>query len=49
VRSYWEQPYASEFEARVVRAWSEGGKHYAVLDHTLFYPTSGGQAAIPAA
>jgi len=44
VRSYWEQPYASEFEARVVRAWSEGGKHYAVLDHTLFYPTSGGQA-----
>ena len=44
MRSYWEQPYASEFEARVVRAWSEGGKHYAVLDHTLFYPTSGGQA-----
>jgi len=44
VRGYWEQPYASEFEARVVRAWSEGGKHYAVLDHTLFYPTSGGQA-----
>jgi alanyl-tRNA synthetase len=44
VRGYWEQPYASEFEARVVRAWSEGGQHYAVLDHTLFYPTSGGQA-----
>ena len=44
MRGYWEQPYASEFEARVVRAWSEGGKHYAVLDHTLFYPTSGGQA-----
>jgi len=44
VRGYWEQPYASEFEARVVRAWSEGERHYAVLDHTLFYPTSGGQA-----
>jgi len=28
----------------VVRAWSIGGQHYAVLDHTLFYPTSGGQA-----
>ncbi|MDW8425468.1 MAG: alanyl-tRNA editing protein [Meiothermus sp.] len=44
MRLYWEQPYASEFEARVVRAWSEGEKHYAVLDQTLFYPTSGGQA-----
>lgn len=44
MRVYWEQPYASEFEARVVRAWSEGKAHYAVLDQTLFYPTSGGQA-----
>ncbi len=44
MRLYWEQPYASEFEGRVVRAWSEGEKHYAVLDQTLFYPTSGGQA-----
>lgn len=44
MRGYWEQPYESEFEAQVVRAWSEGGKHYAVLDRTLFYPTSGGQA-----
>jgi len=44
VRGYWEQPYTSEFEARVVRAWSEGGQHYAVLNQTLFYPNSGGQA-----
>ena len=44
MRLYWEQPYASEFEALVVRAWSEGGKHYAVLDQTLFYPAAGGQA-----
>ncbi len=44
MRLYWEQPYASEFEAQVVRAWSEGTKHYAVLDQTLFYPTAGGQA-----
>lgn len=44
MRLYWEQPYTSEFVAQVVRAWSEGGKHYAVLDRTLFYPTAGGQA-----
>jgi alanyl-tRNA synthetase len=44
MRLYWEQPYASEFEATVVQAWSEGDKHYAVLDQTLFYPTAGGQA-----
>ncbi len=44
MRAYWDRPYESEFEAQVVRAWSEGGQHYAVLDQTLFYPTSGGQA-----
>jgi alanyl-tRNA synthetase len=44
VRAYWDHPYQSEFEAQVVQAWSEDGKHYAVLDQTLFYPTSGGQA-----
>lgn len=44
MRLYWEQPYASEFAAKVVRAWSEGDQHYAVLDQTLFYPTAGGQA-----
>ncbi len=44
MRLYWEQPYASTFEAQVIEAWSESGAHYAVLDQTLFYPTSGGQA-----
>ena len=44
MRGYWEQPYESEFEAQVVRAWSEGGRHYVVLERTLFYPSSGGQA-----
>jgi len=44
MRLYWEQPYTSEFEARVVRTWTEGGKHYVVLDQTLFYPAAGGQA-----
>ncbi len=43
VRLYHQLPYESCFTARVVRAWSEGGKHYAVLDQTLFYPTAGGQ------
>jgi alanyl-tRNA synthetase len=44
VRLYWEQPYESEFSARVLRAWSEGQKHFAVLERTLFYPNAGGQA-----
>lgn len=44
MRGYWEQPYESEFEAQVVRAWSEGERHYVVLERTLFYPSSGGQA-----
>ncbi|RDI95403.1 alanyl-tRNA editing protein [Meiothermus sp. QL-1] len=44
MRLYWEQPYQSSFEARVLRAWSEDGAHYAVLDQTLFYPSGGGQA-----
>jgi alanyl-tRNA synthetase len=44
MRLYWEHPYQSEFSATVTRAWSEGGRHYAVLDQTLFYPTAGGQA-----
>ncbi|MFZ5991516.1 MAG: alanyl-tRNA editing protein [Deinococcota bacterium] len=44
MRLYHEFPYESRFTARVLRAWSEGGKHYAVLDQTLFYPTAGGQA-----
>lgn len=44
MRLYWDNPYSSEFEAKVVRAWSEGPQHYAVLDQTLFYPTAGGQA-----
>lgn len=44
MRLYWEHPYESEFSARVLRAWSEGEKHFAVLERTLFYPTAGGQA-----
>jgi alanyl-tRNA synthetase len=44
MRLYHEHPYGSEFSASVTRAWSEGRKHYAVLDQTLFYPTAGGQA-----
>lgn len=44
MRLYWEYPFEMEFVARVVRAWSEHGKHFAVLDQTLFYPTAGGQS-----
>lgn len=44
MRLYWEHPYESEFSARVLRAWSEGKRHFAVLERTLFYPNAGGQA-----
>lgn len=37
--------YATRFQAQVVRAWSDGRGHYAVLSETLFYPESGGQPA----
>ncbi|MBF6594174.1 MAG: alanyl-tRNA editing protein [Thermaceae bacterium] len=44
MRLYHEHPYESEFSTQVQRAWSEGGKHFAVLEQTLFYPTAGGQS-----
>ncbi|MBI2930429.1 MAG: alanyl-tRNA editing protein [Planctomycetes bacterium] len=38
-RLFWQDPYAREFTARVVRRTARG----LVLDRTLFYPTGGGQ------
>ncbi len=43
MRLYWEDPYQTRFTARVLQIWREGGAYHAVLDQTLFYPTSGGQ------
>jgi misacylated tRNA(Ala) deacylase len=37
---YWEQPYAQEFKARVLRIEDQKVE----LDQTLFYPTGGGVA-----
>jgi alanyl-tRNA synthetase len=42
-RLYWEDPYATRFEATVVSAREEEGRYLVELDRTLFYPTSGGQ------
>ncbi|HEX6974113.1 MAG TPA: DHHA1 domain-containing protein [Vicinamibacterales bacterium] len=42
-RVYYTDPYATEFDASVVRIESLDGKPAAVLDRTAFYPTSGGQ------
>jgi len=36
---YYERPYDSEFEAKIV----EVADNYVVLDRTLFYPVGGGQ------
>lgn len=38
LKLYWEQPYAQEFKAKVIKI--EGQK--IELDQTLFYPTGGG-------
>lgn len=43
VRLYHDHPYQNQFTAKVVRSWTEGSKHFAVLSQTLFYPSAGGQ------
>src|SRR5882672_8267714 len=40
-RLYYNDSYLCEFEARIVRRSEDGGCIY--LDHTAFYPSSGGQ------
>ncbi len=42
-RLYYGDSYLVAFDARVVRADHRNGRTVAVLDRTLFYPTSGGQ------
>ena len=42
-RLYYTDPYAREFDARVVGAVDLDGRPAVVLDRTAFYPTSGGQ------
>jgi alanyl-tRNA synthetase len=43
VRLYYTDPYASEFDAEVVRVEEHDGRAAAILDRSAFYPTSGGQ------
>ncbi len=45
MRRYQEDPYATRFQAQVLRAWQDEKGAYAVLSETLFYPASGGQPA----
>ena len=40
---YWERPYETAFDGRLVRFVSKGGKTGVILDQTLFYPEGGGQ------
>jgi len=42
-RLYWEDPYATTFEASVLEVLKVDGQPAAILDRTLFYPTAGGQ------
>ncbi|MGC8838126.1 MAG: alanyl-tRNA editing protein [Anaerolineae bacterium] len=42
-RLYYEDPYLTEFAARVVERRTWEGRPAVVLDRTAFYPTSGGQ------
>ncbi len=43
VKLYYEDPYLTEFEARVVRRREMDGRPAVVLERTAFYPTGGGQ------
>src|SRR5262245_14817422 len=43
VRLYYADPYLREFDARIERLESRGGRTVVTLDRTAFYPTSGGQ------
>ncbi|AFV75494.1 putative metal-dependent hydrolase related to alanyl-tRNA synthetase HxxxH domain protein [Thermus oshimai JL-2] len=45
MRLYLEDSYATRFQAKVQRAWSDAEGHRAVLSQTLFYPEAGGQPA----
>lgn len=42
-RIYYDDPYAREFDARVIGVKPVGGRSMVTLDRTAFYPTSGGQ------
>ena len=42
-RLYYEDPFRTEFEARVLDRRAAGGRPALVLDQTCFYPESGGQ------
>ncbi len=42
-RLYYTDAHTVEFDATVVAAGEAGGRPWAVLDRTAFYPTSGGQ------
>jgi len=42
-RIYYKEPYCTEFNATVVRAFTHEGQPAVALDRTAFYPTSGGQ------
>ncbi len=42
-RLFWDDPYATAFEATVLASEPAGGGHRVILDQTLFYPTAGGQ------
>ncbi|MEP7001507.1 MAG: alanyl-tRNA editing protein [bacterium] len=43
IRRYYDDSYRWQFDANIVDAGSDGTMHFAVLDASHFYPTSGGQ------
>jgi alanyl-tRNA synthetase len=42
-RLYYDDPYLQQFDASVIRVAPKGDRLAVWLDHTAFYPTSGGQ------
>lgn len=43
LRLYYEDAYTCEFTAGIVAQVQANGRYAVILDHTFFYPTSGGQ------
>jgi alanyl-tRNA synthetase len=43
IRLYYDEPYLTDFSARVVELTSASDQPAVILDQTAFYPTSGGQ------
>lgn len=43
IKLYYQNPYQTEFSARIIQTGEVNGVPFVILDQTAFYPTGGGQ------